>query len=58
MIVVDRLRDAVLDSSLTLAWLINLPTDFPERDGTLRQGPFPKRTKALRAGTSIAWSDQ
>lgn len=49
---VDRLRDAVYWSpSLTLAWLIaqSLQTSLTEME-SLRQGPFPKRTKALRAG--------
>ena len=49
---VDRLRDAVYWSpSLTLAWLIaqSLGTSLTEME-SLRQGPFPKRTKALRAG--------
>jgi hypothetical protein len=49
---VDRLRDAVYWSpSLTLAWLItqSLRTSLTEME-SLRQGPFPKRTKALRAG--------
>ncbi len=49
---VDRLRDAVYWSpSLTLAWLIaqSLGTALTEME-SLRQGPFPKRTKALRAG--------
>ncbi|MGH9428599.1 MAG: hypothetical protein ACRD2L_20105, partial [Terriglobia bacterium] len=49
---VDRLRDAVYWSpSLTLAWLIaqSLGTSLAEME-SLRQGPFPKRTKALRAG--------
>ncbi len=49
---VDRLRDAVYWSpSLTLAWLIaqSLRTSLMEME-SLRQGPFPKRTKALRAG--------
>jgi hypothetical protein len=49
---VDRLRDAVYWSpSLTLAWLIaqSLRTSLAELE-SLRQGPFPKRTKALRAG--------
>ena len=49
---VDRLRDAVYWSpSLTLAWLIaqSLGTSLREME-SLRQGPFPKRTKALRAG--------
>jgi hypothetical protein len=49
---VDRLRDAVYWSpSLTLAWLIaqSLGTSLKEME-SLRQGPFPKRTKALRAG--------
>ena len=49
---VDRLRDAVYWSpSLTLAWLIaqSLGTSLTEME-SLRQGPFPKRTNALRAG--------
>ena len=49
---VDRLRDAVYWSpGLTLAWLIaqSLGTSLTEME-SLRQGPFPKRTKALRAG--------
>src|SRR5438132_389825 len=49
---VDRLRDAVYwTPSLTLAWLItqSLRTSLREME-SLRQGPFPKRTKALRAG--------
>lgn len=49
---VDRLRDAVYWSpSLTLAWLIaqSLRTSLTEME-SLRQSPFPKRTKALRAG--------
>ena len=49
---VDRLRDAVYWSpSLTLAWLIaqSLRASLIEME-SLRQGPFPKRTKALRAG--------
>jgi hypothetical protein len=49
---VDRLRNAVYWSpSLTLAWLIaqSLRTSLTEME-SLRQGPFPKRTKALRAG--------
>jgi len=49
---VDRLRDAVYWSpSLTLAWLIaqSLGNSLAEME-SLRQGPFPKRTKALRAG--------
>lgn len=49
---VDRLRDAVYWSpSLTLAWLIaeSLRISLTEME-SLRQGPFPKRTKALRAG--------
>ena len=49
---VDRLRDAVYWSpSLTLAWLItqSLGTSLTEME-SLRQSPFPKRTKALRAG--------
>jgi hypothetical protein len=46
---VDHLRDAVYWSpSLTLAWLIakSLRTSLE----SLRQSPFPKRTRALRAG--------
>ena len=49
---VDRLRDAVYWSpSLKLAWLIaqSLRTSLTEME-SLRQGPFPKRTNALRAG--------
>ena len=49
---VDRLRDAVYWSpSLTLAWLIaqSLRTSLAEME-SLRQGPFPKRTNALRPG--------
>ena len=49
---VDRLRDAVYwTPSLTLAWLIaqSLGNSLAEME-SLRQGPFPKRTKALRAG--------
>jgi len=49
---VDRLRDAVYWSpSLTLAWLIaqSLGTALSEME-FLRRDPFPKRTKALRAG--------
>ena len=49
---VDRLRDAVYWSpSLTLAWLIaqSLRTSLAEME-SVRQGPFPKRTNALRAG--------
>ena len=49
---VDRLRDAVYWSpNLTLAWLIaqSLGTSLTEME-FLRQGPFPKRTKALRGG--------
>ena len=49
---VDHLRDAVFwTPSLTLAWLIarSLRTSLTEME-SLRQGPFPKRTKALRAG--------
>ena len=49
---VERLRDAVYWSpSLTLAWLIaqSLRTSLTEME-SFRQGPFPKRTKALRAG--------
>jgi hypothetical protein len=49
---IDRLRDAVYWSpSLTLAWLVahSLRTSLTEME-SLRQGPFPKRKKALRAG--------
>jgi len=49
---VDRLRNAVYWSpDLTLAWLIaqSLRTSLAELE-SLRQGPFPKRTNALRAG--------
>ncbi|HEY6287871.1 MAG TPA: hypothetical protein VIW48_00345, partial [Nitrospiraceae bacterium] len=49
---VDRLRDAVYWSpSLTLAWLVaqSLRTSLTEME-SLRQGPFPKRKRALRAG--------
>ena len=49
---VERIRDAVYWSpSLTLAWLIakSLRTSLAELE-SLRQGPFPKRKKALRAG--------
>jgi len=49
---VERLRDAVYWSpSLTLAWLIaqSLRTSLTEME-SFRQSPFPKRTKALRAG--------
>ena len=49
---VDRLRNAVYWSpDLTLAWLItqSLRTSLAEME-SLRQGPFPKRTNALRAG--------
>ena len=49
---VDRLRDAVYWSpGLTLAWLIaqSLGASLSDLE-TSRQGPFPKRTKALRAG--------
>ena len=49
---VDRLRDAVYWSpSLTLAWLIaqSLRASLTDLE-TARQGPFPKRTNALRAG--------
>jgi hypothetical protein len=49
---VDRLRDAVYWSpGLTLAWLIgqSLRTSLAEME-SLRHGPFPKRTNALRAG--------
>jgi hypothetical protein len=49
---VDRLRDAVYWSpTLTLAWLIaqSLRSSLAEME-SLRQGPFPKRTNALRAG--------
>ena len=49
---VDRLRDAVYWSpSLTLAWLIaqSIRTSLAEME-VMHQGPFPKRTNALRAG--------
>jgi hypothetical protein len=49
---VDRLRDAVYWSpSLTLAWVIaqSLRDSLTEME-SLRQGPFPKRPNALRAG--------
>ena len=49
---VDRLRDAVYWSpDLKLAWLIaqSLRTSLEELE-TSRQGPFPKRMMALRAG--------
>ena len=49
---VDRLRNAVYwTPSLTLAWLIaqSLRNSLTEME-SLRQSPFPKRTKALRAG--------
>jgi hypothetical protein len=49
---VERLRDAVYWSpGLTLAWLIaqSLRTSLTEME-SFRQGPFPKRAKALRAG--------
>jgi hypothetical protein len=49
---VDHLRDAVYwTPSLTLAWLIaqSLRNSLTEME-SLRQSPFPKRTKALRAG--------
>ena len=49
---VDRLRDAVYWSpSLTLTWLIaqSIRTSLAEME-LVRQGPFPKRTNALRAG--------
>ena len=49
---VDRLRNAVYWSpSLKLAWLIaqSLRTSLTEME-SLRQGPFPKRKNALRAG--------
>ena len=49
---IDRLRDAVYWSpGLTLAWLIaqSLRTSLADME-SLRQGPFPKRTNALRAG--------
>ena len=49
---VDRLRDAVYwNPSLTLAWLIaqSIRTSLAEME-VVRQGPFPKRTSALRAG--------
>lgn len=49
---VDRLRNAVYWSpSLKLAWLIaqSLRTSLTEIE-SLRQGPFPQRKNALRAG--------
>ena len=49
---VDRLRNAVYWSpDLTLAWLIaqSLRASLTDME-TARQGPFPKRTNALRAG--------
>lgn len=49
---VDRVRNAVYWSpSLKLAWLIaqSLRTSLTEME-SLRQGPFPKRKNALRAG--------
>ena len=49
---VDRLRNAVYWSpDLTLAWLIaqSLRASLTDLE-TARQGPFPKRTSALRAG--------
>ena len=49
---VDRLRNAVYWSpGLTLAWLIakSLRTSLSEMESS-RQGPFPRRTTALRAG--------
>jgi hypothetical protein len=49
---VDRLRDAVYWSpSLKLAWLIaqSIRTSLTEME-SVRQGPFPKRKNALRAG--------
>jgi len=49
---VDRLRNAVYWSpDLTLAWLIaqSLRASLADLE-TARQGPFPKRTNALRAG--------
>lgn len=49
---VDRLRDAVYWSpGLTLAWLIaqSVRTSLAEME-FVRQGSFPKRTNALRAG--------
>ncbi len=49
---VDRLRNAVYWSpDLTLAWLIaqSLRASLTDLE-TARQGPFPKRTNALRAG--------
>jgi hypothetical protein len=49
---VDRLRNAVYWSpDLTLAWLIaqSLRVSLTDLE-TARQGPFPKRTNALRAG--------
>src|SRR5262245_50079895 len=54
---VDRLRDAVYWSpSLTLAWLItqSLRTTLRELE-SLREGPFPKRTNALRAWGDRDW---
>ena len=49
---VDRLRNAVYWSpDLTLAWLISQSLRASLTDlETARQGPFPKRTNALRAG--------
>ena len=49
---VDRLRNAVYwTPSLKLSWLIaqSLRTSLTEME-SLRQGPFPKRKNALRAG--------
>jgi DNA-binding XRE family transcriptional regulator len=49
---VDRLRDAVYWSpDLKLAWLIaqSLRASLSDLEAS-RQGPFPKRTMALRAG--------
>ena len=49
---VDRLRNAVYWSpDLTLAWLIaqSLRASLTDLE-TARQGPFPKRTNALRPG--------
>ena len=49
---VDRLRNAVYWSpDLTLAWLTaqSLQASLADLE-TARQGPFPKRTNALRAG--------
>jgi hypothetical protein len=49
---VDRLRNAVYWSpSLTLAWLIaqSLRMSLTEME-SCRQGPFPRRTSALRPG--------